>query len=285
MAKPIINLPETPLLDRGLLLDQIPQFEMGGEIAERWLNEGVTWQPRICSRDMESVRVLATACEDDFFEDDPIRECNAFETQAAFTIKDRLKGSNLDLTESELLDLLRGRFAEMTSWVFADVLTSIVAGVNTLPSEASAPAGIAFGSAATPLYNALSNIEAEFAERMYGRGGLIFLTPGLIANAIDHYAVEWRDGAYRTPAGNRIIVDPGFYNAAAPTGESASSAAEEWVYASGAVAYQTSGLDLEQARQRPGVDHNTITAFAQAHGILVFDSCPVTAVLTSYDPA
>lgn len=285
MAKPIITIPQAPLLDRGLLLDQIPQFEMPGDVADRWLNEGVTWQPRICSRDMETVRALAAACEDDFFEDDPIRECNAFETQAAFTIKDRLKDSNLDLEPDELLRLLSERFAEMTSWIFADVLTSIVAGVNTLPSEASAPAGIAFGSAATPLYNALSNIEAEFGERMYGRSGLIFLTPGLLANAIDHYAVEWRDGRYRTPAGNIIISDPGFYNAAAPAGQTASGTAEEWVYASGQVSYQTSGLDLEQARQRPGVDHNTITAFAQAHGILVFDSCPVTAVLTSYDPA
>ena len=103
MAKPIITIPQAPLLDRGLLLDQIPQFDMSVDVSERWLNEGVTWQPRICGRDMETTRVLATACEDDFFEDDPIRECNAFETQAAFTIKDRLKGTNLDLNPEELV--------------------------------------------------------------------------------------------------------------------------------------------------------------------------------------
>ncbi len=285
MAKPIITIPQAPLLDRGLLLDQIPQFDMSVDVSERWLNEGVTWQPRICGRDMETTRVLATACEDDFFEDDPIRECNAFETQAAFTIKDRLKGTNLDLNPEELVGLLADRFAEMTSWIFADVLTSIVAGMNTLPSAASAPAGIAFGSAATPLYSTLGVIEAEFGERMYGRSGFIHLTPGLLANAIENYGVEWRDGRYRTPVGNVVVVDPGFYNADAPTGQAAAAATEEWVYASGQIAYQTSDLDLQEARQRPGADHNTITAFAQAHGILVFDSCPVTAVLTSYDPA
>ena len=183
------------------------------------------------------------------------------------------------------MGLLADRFAEMTSWIFADVLTSIVAGVNTLPSAASAPAGIAFGSAATPLYSTLGVIEAEFGERMYGRSGFIHLTPGLLANAIENYGVEWRDGRYRTPVGNVVVVDPGFYNADAPTGQAAAAATEEWVYATGQIAYQTSDLDLQEARQRPGADHNTITAFAQAHGILVFDSCPVTAVLTSYDPA
>jgi hypothetical protein len=155
-----------------------------------------------------------------------------------------------------------------------------------LPSEATEPAGISFGTAATPLYNALANIESEFAERMYSRSGVIFLPPGLIGTAIATYGVEWRNGSYRTPVGNRIIVDPGFYNADAPTGETASGDAEDWVYASGPVYYQASTAQFDEARAgRVGVtDRNLINAFGQSSGIMVFDPCPVTAVLTSYDP-
>lgn len=284
MAKPIIIPPQAALLERGLLLDQIPEFDMPGPVADRWVAEGVSWQPRICGRDMETFRVAASACEDDFFEDDPIRECVAYVEQSAFTVKDRLAGSNLDLERDELERLMAARFAEMTSYVFADTLVSRVPGVKTLPSEATAPDGIAFGSAATPLYNALANIEAELGDRQYGQSGLIFLTPGLLANAINTYGVEWRDGAYRTPIGNRVISDPGFHDADAPTGRTASGAGEEWVYAAGQVSYRSSVPKFFQARMgRPGsTDRNQIVGFVDSFGILVFDPCPVTAVLVTY---
>lgn len=282
-TRPIINRPDAPLLDRARLLDQIAEFEMPGEVENRWVGHGVAWESRVCGRQNEVVRAAGVNCANDFHEDDPIRTCVAWGEATAFTVKDRLVGSNLELEAEELIRRLRMAWREMTSWVFANVLTSTVAGVTTLPSAASAPAGIAFGSAATPLYNALANIEAEFGARMFGVAGTVFLTPGLLANAVQHYGVEWRDGSYRTPAGNLVVSDPGFYGADAPTGQSASGAAEEWVYASGPVMFRSSMPSFVESRQRPGVDRNVITAFVDSFGILVFDACPVTAVLASYD--
>lgn len=284
MAKPIITFPEAPLLDRGLLLEQIERFE----VAEgRWLIEGVTWEPRVCGRDVEIVAAYEGACTDDFFSDDPLPTCEEYVEQLPFVIKDRLQGATLELmAEGEIAAKLVDRWREMLSWIFANTLVSQVTDLVTLPSVATEPAGIAFGTAATPLYNALANIESEFAERMYSRSGVIFLPPGLIGNAMDTYGVEWRDGSYRTPVGNRVIVDPGFYNADAPTGETASGTAEEWVYASGPVYYQASTAEFDEVRAGGvGVtDRNLINAFGQSSGIFVFDPCPVTAVLTSYAP-
>ena len=223
----------------------------------------------------------------DFFSDDPLPTCEEYVEQLPFVIKDRLQGATLELmAEGEIAAKLVDRWREMLSWIFANTLVSQVTDLVTLPSVATEPAGIAFGTAATPLYNALANIESEFAERMYSRSGVIFLPPGLIGNAMDTYGVEWRDGSYRTPVGNRVIVDPGFYNADAPTGETASGTAEEWVYASGPVYYQASTAEFDEVRAgRVGItDRNLINAFAQSSGIMVFDPCPVTAVLTSYDP-
>ena len=58
------------------------------------------------------------------------------------------------------------------------------------------------------------------------------------------------------------------------------------MYASGPVYYQASTAQFDEARAgRVGItDRNLINAFAQSSGIMVFDPCPVTAVLTSYDP-
>lgn len=283
MAKPKITLPEAPLLDRGLLLDQIETFETDGN---RWTLEGVTWQPRVCGRGFEVVRQYSTACADDDHADDPIPDCEDWVEQSAFTFKDRLTGSNLELEPGELAAELAARWREMISWTFANTLASQVTGLKTLPSEATAPTGIPFGTAATPLYNALANIESEFAERMFSRSGVIFLPPGLIGNAMDTYGVEWRDGRYRTPVGNIVVVDPGFYGADAPTGQSASSTAEEWIYASGPVYYQTTAVRLDEVRA-VGVgtrDRNIINAFGDSFGIFVFDPCPTTAVLVSYAP-
>ena len=283
-ARPIITRPQAPLLDRARLLDQIAEFEFGDSVQDRWVGSGVSWESHVCGRQNEVVRAAAANCANDFHEDDPIRTCVAHGEAVAFTVKDRLVGSNLELEADELTGRLREAWREMTSWVFANVLTSSVAGVGTLPSTATAPAGIAFGSAVTPLYNALANIEAEFGARLFGVAGSIFLTPGLLANAVTHYGVEWRDGSYRTPAGNLVISDPGFYNADAPTGQAASAAGSEWVYASGPVMYRSSMPKFFESRQRPGVDRNVITAFVDSFGILVFDACAVTAVLASYDP-
>lgn len=283
MAKPKINLPEAPLLDRGLLLDQIEQFDAADD---RWVLEGVTWQPRVCGRGFEIIRQYDSACDDNFHDADPIAGCESWVEQSAFTFKDRLAGSNLELDPGELAAELVARWREMISWTFASTLVSQTAGLKTLPSEASAPTGIAFGTAATPLYNALANIESEFAERMFSRSGVIFLPPGLIGNAMDIYGIEWRDGRYRTPVGNIVVVDPGFYGAAAPTGQGASATAEEWVYASGPVYYRTTAARFDEVR-RDGVgarDRNIINAFGDSYGIFVFDPCPVTAVLVSYDP-
>lgn len=284
MAKPIINFPEAPLLDRGLLLEQIDRFEVADG---RWLIDGVTWEPRVCGRDVEIVAAYEGPCTDDFFSDDPIPTCEEYVEQLPFVVKDRLQGATLELlAEGEIAAKLAARWREMLSWIFANTLVSQVSGMLTLPSEATEPAGIAFGTAATPLYNALANIESEFAQRMYSRSGVIFLPPGLIGTAIATYGVEWRNGSYRTPVGNRIIVDPGFYNADAPTGQGASGDAEDWVYASGPVYYQASTARFDEARAgRVGItDRNLINAFGQSSGIMVFDPCPVTAVLTSYDP-
>lgn len=284
MAKPIITFPEAPLLDRGLLLEQIDRFDVADE---RWLIEGVTWEPRVCGRDVEIVAAYEGPCLDDFFSDDPIPTCEEYVEQLPFVVKDRLQGATLELlAEGEIAAQLAARWREMLSWIFANTLVSQVSGMLTLPSEATEPAGIPFGTAATPLYNALANIESEFAERMYSRSGVIFLPPGLIGNAMDTYGVEWRDGSYRTPVGNRVIVDPGFYNAGAPTGELGVGTAEEWVYASGPVYYQASTAEFDEVRAGGvGVtDRNLINAFGQSSGIFVFDPCPVTAVLTSYDP-
>ena len=88
MAKPIINFPEAPLLDRGLLLEQIDRFDVADE---RWLIDGVTWEPRVCGRDVEIVAAYEGPCLDDFFSDDPIPTCEEYVEQLPFVVKDRLK--------------------------------------------------------------------------------------------------------------------------------------------------------------------------------------------------
>jgi hypothetical protein len=289
-----INIPRPPKLPRALLLDQIATLPMGDNVEARWAIDGVTWEPVECGVPLLWAGA-ADACDPSPFEGTPPRGCLPPITQTGFRIEDRFRASLPDFDASDVEALLTRRFSVMTSWVFAKALTQSVAGPTSLPDVATAPTGLPFGSTATPIWNAFAVLEAELSERLMGEQGVIFLTPGLLAQAKVSYDLEWFDGpaddgepggraiGWQTPAGNRVIVDGGFYNADAPTGEDPSGTAEEWIYASGPVFYQSTMPDLRSSREAPGVDRNRITGFIDSHGILVFEPCPVMGVLASYD--
>jgi len=98
-------------------------------------------------------------------------------------------------------------------------------------------------------------------------------------------------GWWETPSGNIVISDAGYVNPPPPLGEIASTGAEDWVYASGPIFYETSepslfglsqGLMAGSAAVSPW-DRNTIVQWLTAYGILVFDTCAISAILVSYN--
>lgn len=301
LPKVPIKAPARKPMPRGRLLDIISRFELdpvnNGDqtVAARWIN-GVTWQPEPC-RGLFTADVDACA-EIDFIQIAPI--CEAAITQTPFAVYDALKGSALEYTADDLLAIIEGRVTLKTSAAFAsELLSGAASGDRALRKSAHAPS-IAFGAAATPIYNAIAVLEADLASTMRGARGMIHMPPGMLQEAVRISELELNaDGQYETPLGNLVVADAGYLNAPQPTGGGgASTAGNDWIYASGPVEYQwsspiaidagnigstiTSFTSRETAALSVFTSRDDITRFVEAVGILIFDPCPVTAVLTSY---
>lgn len=270
------------------LLDTIERFVVPGDNPDRWL-DGVKWEPKLC-------RALTVDAEDvctaDTLDVTPAT-CVEFITQVPFRISDAMQYSTLDTTFEEMGPRLEAAYNMKISAAFATELVSGAASSGlSLSSEATAPNGAAFGDPATPIWNALAILEEEIAERLRGEVGFIFLPPGLLAQAVESYGLTLQGDRWATPVGNVVISDAGLIAPIAPTGEAASAAAEDWVYASGGVWFQSTSPTLigghaerflvSGGRSDTAFDRNTLVQYVAGYGILVFDPCPVTAVLVSY---
>jgi hypothetical protein len=274
----VIRLPAARRQPRRLLdvLDRLPGVE-----GNRWL-EGVTWQPTAC-------RALTVEGGDDCsnFDFNVVPdECEAAVTQDPFRVSDAFKAATLDMIYSEVDEMLASRFNLQVSASFAsELLSGAASGGMSLSSEASAPNGAAFGVGATPIWNALAILEEEIAERLQGGVGYIHLPPGLLSQAVSECELTLNtDGQWETPVGNIVISDAGYINPPPPTGEGASSGAEDWIYASGPVWFEsTVPILIGQGSETLTLSENTFTQYIAGYGILVFDPCPVTAVLVSYN--
>lgn len=272
----------TPLPRR--LLDVIPRFMVdntpAGGIA--WLN-GVTWQPRLC--DQPVLRMDVDVCANGDFVDPNYALCRTPIVQQAFSVWDVYGGPTTEYSGTYIERRLREAFALEQSWAFAKELIGLsVSGGQSLSSAAHAPADLAFSTPASSVMVAIGILEAELARNLRGGTGIIHLSPGMLGQAVENGHMEVVDGHWQTPLGHWVIADAGYVDAVAPTGAVASTAATEWIYSSGPVEYQSTAAELidEDPNQRTDISTNKIKSWMASHGILIFDPCPVSAVLAPY---
>lgn len=259
---------------RALLLDSIEQTELGR------FELGIKFQPRSCTP---------------LTIDDPVwcatetlgapATCEPYVEQFPFHLIDGLTDSTLGLTGVELEDLLTTREREMKSWAFARTLigSSTYAGL-TLANQAHAPDG--GYTAGVSFLKGLQILENELADNLHNAAGLIHVSPGLLAAATAGGGLVVADSEVYTVSGHRVIGDAGYFKAAPPTGQAASTPnTSEWIYASGPVQYDLSEedpLDDPSFNSYTDIGTNTVTRFEQSWGIMIFDPCAVTAVLVNY---
>lgn len=219
-------------------------------------------------------------------------ECseNDWDTFDSFVVGEAIRRQvSGELAASEDADsLLRAMVDHGLSRFFAyELLNGTAAGgTHSFSADAHAPAGVAFGSAATPIWNAISVLEADLADTCGPAIGMIHLPPGLLGQAVSSYGLRWVDGHWETPLGHWVVADAGYLDAVAPSGEAAAAAGEDWVYASGLVSYAHAddqgpigGLLSERSLT---LSRNRLERALWSYGILAYDPSLVTAVLTSY---
>lgn len=271
----------TSPLQPGRLLDIIPRIPP--ELLDptnplRWL-VGVAWEPIPCGG------LTASAADGPCLDHDAtatLRTCSEPETQKPFRLEDAYRSSVLNESPGEIDQRLMLTWETLSAGFAKELLSGAASGGVSLSSTATAPTNIAFGAAAVSIEAAMSEIENELAERLFGRLGYIHVPPGLLSQAVSIYGVQpGPNGSWVTPAGNVVISDAGYVNAAAPSGQAASAAGSEWLYGSGPVLYNVSDPFIRDASSYD-LTRNTMTRYMEGYGILVFDSCPVTAVLASY---
>lgn len=281
-AKTAIPLPLGPQQPRRLLDAILPLPSSPDDSnPNRWL-DGVTWDPWPCRALTVDAEDVCTADTLDVTPD----ECDAWLTQTPFRISDAARASLLAYSQEEIGVRLVAVYNRTISAAFAsELISGAASGGHSLSSTATAPNGAAFGSAATPIWNAIAVLEEEIAERLQGGVGYIHLPPGLLAQAVKAYGVKLNAvGMWETPAGNIVISDAGYMNPLEPTGQAASGVADDWVYASGPIWYAATVPTLiGDGAETVDFTRNRFTRYVAGYGILVFDPCPVTAVLTSYD--
>lgn len=217
-------------------------------------------------------------------------ECSAddWETFLPFIVGDAVKRSSMDEkvaseTTDELLAALR---THGLSYFYAKELVAAAAsGSQSLKSTAHAAAGIAFGSAATPIWNALPALESDLAGVTYGQAGVIHMPPGMLSQAVAECGLRMEGGNWVTPLGNVVIADTGYIGMAAPTGQSASGSGEDWLYASGPVRWAYAEQPSPFVTHDGGsftLSTNKGTSVLYGQGVIVFEPATVSAVLASY---
>mgnify|MGYP006921312704 CR=1 FL=1 len=281
-----INTTIGPVRTSGLLLNAIstsPELEqMGGD---RWMH-GVSWNPQP-TRD-PIVADIDTCSPANFGTGADGRGCQAAISQVAFQMFDAFDDTLMDYgpDAASLFDeILMGRFDLWRSWAFARALmgTATVTNARTLASTAAAPGGVPFGSAATPIWNALAILESHLARKIQNGQGILHIAPGLLAQAVDSYALIREGGNWYTPLGNLVVADGGYVDPLKPTAAGAVPAGTDWAYCSGPVWYAAHDPQLlGDSWQSTDITSDKVKRWLDSYGILIFDPAPVAAVLVSY---
>lgn len=287
MAVPSFQLPAGRLQPRRLLdqIEQLPKIDDDHPL--RWL-EGLTWAPFICKTMYADSEGLCTPNNIDDTITTP-DECVAWVTQTPFRLVDAFNATTLEYTFDEVGNMLESSYNRLISAAFAKELLGGGGSFDrSLSGEATAPAELAFG-AAVKVERALSALESEIALRMQGTVGYIHIPPGLLAEAVMRYGVYLVGDHWETPGGNIVISDAGYYAPPPPSGGSAATDGEDWIYASGPVFYESTApvlfggsSSLEGSTTELPLNRDRFTQFIAGYGILVFDTCPVTAALATY---
>lgn len=288
MAMPKVPV-ETTLavpVPRGRLIDAASELPQAGpgDTGLKWLG-GVTWNPHPCRA------LLTTAidpCSPASLESTP-NDCEAVVTQLAFQFYEVLRGSVLEYDRAALEAMLDERGDLLSSWALAMELAGANASGSgySLKTKAHAPALRAFGTAAVPVREGLAYLVDDLGRTLRGGKGVIHMPPGIAEFANGDQILEQGDSGLRTKLGHDVVADAGYVDMPAPTGEAASAAGAEWVYASGPVWYRMSARDF--VFNGDGADNQAfdmvqdrLTQILSRKAILVFDPCPVTAILVSY---
>lgn len=288
MAPNIGMLPQPQLLP-GIFLDVADLLDLGSA-AERWMIAGVKFTPRTVETPLQAAGIGDCAGGVPL---EPVARplCLPAVSQNPFTLVDLVEMKALELmafggeedVDGEALD----RFRHLVSAAFAsELISGTASGGISLSNSATAPAGLAFGTA-SKLTGALALLEAELATRLLNSRGVIHLPPVLLSQAIEGYSLTFVDGHWTTPLGNIVIVDAGYAAAPQPTGGGdAAGATEVWVYASGPVHYRLIDGKLN-ARDTSSFAFatNDITRWTQGYGLIVFEPSLVTAAQVLQVPA
>lgn len=268
---------------RATLLSAMSDAGLENEPGIRWL-AGVKFEPRDCSGLTIGESVWYCTGTDDT---PPTNQCVPWLEQQAFNIFDGLRDSTLGRTVDDIEELLRLRHEEMLSYAFGYALTGQATfGGLTFPTQAHGPDGVGFAAAA-PIGQVVAQLENDLAKTMHGAEGIIHMAPGMLIKAATGGTgiVEDSDGMYRTPLGTKVVADAGYYRAAAPTGQSASTAnTTEWVYASGPIAYMATPQSFigDAPNAFTNISKNALHRHTESWGLFLFDPCAVAAQLASY---
>lgn len=268
---------------RGLLLEAISTFDVPSDVTQgnslRWL-EGVRFQPHPCT----GPNLLSLAPCDTAQTFGSGTGCEPYVLQYPFQIEDALNGSPLQLDDDDLDELLDERAEITLSYAFGRALLGPLQTTSqlTLSTSAHAPDGLAFGAASTPLTNAIAALESELADNLFGGVGMIHVPPAMMHQLMYRGALIPTDAHWETPNGHIVVSDAGYHAPPAPTGGGASALGEDWIYSSGLVVYQHTdrGINTDGTVD---IVHSRIERIRNQMGILLFDPCPVSAVLTKYE--
>ena len=272
-------LRSTRLLD---VLQEITfETAWGGDAgANAWLN-GITWQPRP-NRPLHGGAVNTCDPADPT---DPNYGCPTSITQAAFELYDAFHAPLLEYTADEVAQILLDRYDHLHSPAFAtELINGALSGGSSFSNTAHAPTLRAFGAASLPVEHGIAVLEDELSRTLRGTAGMIHIPPGLLGNAWWVAGLREVNGRFFTALGHEVVADAGYVDAKEPSGQAASGAMMEWMYASGPVRYkktapQVLGFD---PNEYTNMSRNVVYRWLTAYGILQFDPEYVTAVLVDY---
>lgn len=278
----VVELPRGPMQPRRLLdvTEGIPGANDGG--TARWMN-GVRWRAWPC-RDL-TIASPGTPCDSEILEAtaEDLRgdgeECTDWLIQVPFRIDDAIINNVLeDTDQSYSRERIVDRYNQQISAAFAsELISGVGSGGTSLSAVATEPESHPFGTA-VPLVEALAHLEDEIGRRLKGAAGFILLPPGALSAAIG-FGTTFDGQFWRTPAGNYLVSDAGFVDATEPDSETAAADGEAWIYASGQIFVEST---LPKVLDSIDIDVNEFMLRNVGHGIIVFDPCPVTAVLAEY---
>lgn len=153
-------------------------------------------------------------------------------------------------------------------------------GYSANPHLADGNATILNGGVVTDPSNGIALLEQAIGET--GAQGVIHLSPQLAVSAnFGNLAVDNRSGVLRTINGTPVIPDFGYAVAHAPTGGSAATGTQEWIYATGPIDLRRSEVivlpdDISEALDR---ETNIVTIRAERFYLIDWDTQLQAAVL------